>query len=116
MTLAERIRAALVSRTDVEEKKMFGGLSFMVSGQMCCGVRKDDMIVRVEPGQFNELIAKPHVRPLVFSRRPMQGMVYVSERGLQKDVELRTWVQRGVDYIAAHPVSAKRRNRSNTSV
>jgi TfoX-like protein len=50
--LAERVREALADRTDVEEKKMFGGLSFMVAGQMCCGVLKNDLIVRIEPTDF----------------------------------------------------------------
>src|SRR5438094_6420204 len=59
--LAERVRAALADRTDVEEKKMFGGLSFMVAGQMCCGVLKNDLIVRIEPAEFDKLVAQPHV-------------------------------------------------------
>ncbi len=71
--LVGRIRAALADRTDVEEKKMFGGLSFMVAGQMCCGVLKNDLVVRIEPAEFDKLIAQPHVRAFDFTGRPMQG-------------------------------------------
>jgi TfoX/Sxy family transcriptional regulator of competence genes len=110
--LAGRVRAALADRTDVEEKKMFGGLTFMVAGQMCCGVLKNDLIVRIEPTEFDELVAQPHVRPFDFSGRPMQGMVYVDDSGLADPDVLRTWVQRGTDYVAAHPAAAKRRERS----
>ena len=109
--LAGRVRAVLADRTDVEEKKMFGGLSFMVAGQMCCGVLKNDLVVRIEPAEFDKLVAQPHVRPFDFSGRPMQGMVYVENNGLADPEALQTWVQRGTDYIAAHPAAAKRRRR-----
>ena len=109
--LAGRVRAELADRTDVEEKKMFGGLTFMVAGQMCCGVLKNDLIVRVEPAVFDDLVAQPHVRPFDFSGRPMQGMVYVENSGLGDPEVLRTWVQRGTAYVAAHPASPRRRKR-----
>jgi len=109
--LAGRVRTALADRTDVEEKKMFGGLSFMVAGQMCCGVLKNDLVVRVEPADFDELVAQPHVRPFDFTGRPMQGMVYVDNSGLTDPEVLLTWVHRGTDYVAAHPAPNKRRKR-----
>jgi TfoX/Sxy family transcriptional regulator of competence genes len=108
--LAGRVRAALADRTDVEEKKMFGGLSFMVAGQMCCGVLKNDLVVRIEPAEFDTLAAKPHVRPFDFSGRAMQGMVYVEDSGLADPGVLQRWVHRGTDYVAAHPATAKRRS------
>jgi TfoX/Sxy family transcriptional regulator of competence genes len=109
--LAGRVRAALADRTDVEEKKMFGGLSFMVAGQMCCGVLKNDLVVRIEPAEFDNLVAQPHVRPFDFTGRPMQGMVYVDNGALADPAILRTWVHRGTDYVAAHPAAAKRGKR-----
>jgi TfoX/Sxy family transcriptional regulator of competence genes len=111
--LAERVRAIVADRTDVEEKKMFGGLTFMVAGQMCCGVLKDDLVVRIEPGEFDVLVAQPHVRPFDFTGRPMQGMVYVDHGGLADPEALRRWVQRGADYVAAHPTTSRRRKRAN---
>jgi TfoX/Sxy family transcriptional regulator of competence genes len=109
--LAERVRAALADRTDVEEKKMFGGLTFMVAGQMCCGVLKNDLVIRIEPAEFDALVAQPQVRPFDFSGRPMQGMVYVDNGALADPEALRTWVQRGTDYVSAHHAPAKRRRR-----
>ena len=107
--LAGRVRASLADRTDVEEKKMFGGVSFMVAGQMCCGVLKNDLVVRIEPTEFDKLVAQPHVRPFDFTGRPMQGMVYVDNGALAVPEVLRTWVHRGTDYVAAHRAPAKRR-------
>jgi TfoX/Sxy family transcriptional regulator of competence genes len=109
--LADRVRVVLADRTDVEEKKMFGGLTFMVAGQMCCGVLKNDLVVRIEPGEFDALVAQPHVRPFDFSGRPMQGMVYVDNGALADAELLRTWVRRGTDYVAAHPATSKRKKR-----
>jgi len=109
--LAERIRGVLDGQPSVEEKRMFGGLTFMVGGQMCCGVLKEELVVRIEPAQFDQLSAQPHVRPFDFSGRPMQGMVYVAQQGLTSDAALRQWVQRGLDYVSAHPAEAKRRRR-----
>ena len=109
--LADRVREALSERTDVEEKRMFGGLTFMVAGQMCCGVLKNDFVVRVEPTDFDALVAQPHVRPFDFSGRPMQGMVYVDLDGLSDAEALRIWVKRGTDYVAAHPATGKRSKR-----
>ena len=90
---------------------MFGGLSFMVSGQMCCGVLKNEMVVRIDPDQFDQLSAQPHVRPFDFSGRPMQGMVYVAEQGLTSDEALQLWIKRGVDFVTTHRAPAKRRRR-----
>ena len=113
--LAGRVQALLAERTDVEEKKMFGGLSFMVAGQMCCGVLKNDLIVRIEPAEFDTLVAQPHVRPFDFSGRPMQGMVYVASDALADTDALQAWVQRAIDYIATHPATAKRRKAARRS-
>ena len=109
--LAERVRGALGDRIDVEEKKMFGGVSFMVAGQMCCGVLKDELIVRIEPTDFPALVGQPHVRPFDFTGRPMEGMVYVEKVALADPEVLRTWVERGTQYVAAHPAATRRRKR-----
>jgi TfoX/Sxy family transcriptional regulator of competence genes len=109
--LAGRIRAILAARPDVEEKKMFGGLSFMVAGQMCCGVLKDDLVLRVGEERFGDAMAQPHVRPFDLTGRPSMGMVYVASVGLSSDDTLRAWVQRGVDHVKAHPKTSKRASR-----
>ncbi len=90
---------------------MFGGLSFMVGGQMCCGVLKDDLVVRIGAEHFDDAMAQPHVRAFDFTGRPSTGMVYVSRDGLPDEQVLKEWVQRSVDYTTAHPRAAKRKTQ-----
>jgi TfoX/Sxy family transcriptional regulator of competence genes len=104
--LAERVRAELLPVSNVEEKKMFGGVTFMVSGQMCCGVLKNDLVVKTGPDGFDELVARPHVRPFDFSGRPMVGMVYVASPGVDTDEQLHEWIARGLDFVKQHPKDA----------
>jgi TfoX/Sxy family transcriptional regulator of competence genes len=105
--LASRVRTVLAEQPDVEEKGMFGGLSFMVGGQSCCAVLKDDLVIRVGSDHYDEVLAEPHVRPFDFTGRPSRGMVYVASTGLASEQALRAWVQRGLDYVKAHPKAAK---------
>ena len=109
--LAARVRSALANRQDVEEKKMFGGITFMVAGQMCCGVLKNDLIVKVDAGDSPKLLEQADVRPFDFSGKPMLGMLYVSPGALREDAALRQWVSRGVDYVEAHPKAEKAKRR-----
>jgi TfoX/Sxy family transcriptional regulator of competence genes len=109
--LAARVRAAIAAQPDVEEKKMFGGVTFMVAGQMCCGVLKSDLVVRVGETGYAEALADPHVRPFDFSGRPGPGMVYVASAALTSEQALGAWVQRGVDYVTTHPRTAAKRKR-----
>ena len=67
--LAARVRAFLADRTDVSERKMFGGLTFMVGGNMCCGVNEDELIVRLDPGREDDALARPHARAMDFTGR-----------------------------------------------
>jgi TfoX/Sxy family transcriptional regulator of competence genes len=101
--LARRVRAALDTQPAVEEKRMFGGLTFMVGGQMCCGVLRDELVVRVGAERLDDALGQPHVRPMDFTGRRSTGMVYVTQDGLRTDQALAAWVQLGIDYIAAHP-------------
>jgi TfoX/Sxy family transcriptional regulator of competence genes len=80
----------------VVEKKMFGGLTFMVAGKMACGVVHDDLMVRVGPDGDEAALAEPHTRPMDFTGRPMRGMVYVDPAGLATDADLGHWVDRAV--------------------
>ena len=105
--LASRVRTVLAGQPEVVEKRMFGGVSFMVGGQSCCAVLKDDLVVRVGAEQFDEVLAEPHVRPFDFTGRPSTGMVYVASTGLSSEQALCAWVQRGLDYVKAHPKAAK---------
>ena len=101
--LAQRVRATLAEHDAVDEKKMFGGLTFMLNGNMCCGIIRDDLMVRVGPDTYADALAQPHVRWLDFTGRPMRGIVVVAAAGLESDVDLETWVQRGVAFVNGLP-------------
>lgn len=93
--LAARVRAVLARRTDVSERKMFGGLTFMVGGHMCCGVNGDELIVRLDPDREDDALERPHARPMDFTGRPMRGFVTVEPEGLN-GAQLKRWVQEAV--------------------
>jgi TfoX/Sxy family transcriptional regulator of competence genes len=94
--LALRVRAVLADRDDVEERRMFGGLTFMVAGHMAVGVVGEDLMVRVGPAGFQDALARPHVRPMDFTGRPSRSAVYVAPAGVVDDGDLAVWVGRGV--------------------
>jgi TfoX/Sxy family transcriptional regulator of competence genes len=100
--LAARVRALLANRTDVSERQMFGGLTFMVGGHMCCGVNRDELIVRLDPDREDEALAKPHARPMDFTGRPMRGFVTVRPQAL-KGAGLKRWVREAVARAESMP-------------
>jgi hypothetical protein len=101
--LAGRIRTALRDHPNLSEQKSFGGISFLLNGNMACGVIKEELIVRVGPEKHAELLALPHARPFDFTGRPMKGWLTVEPGGLGTDQDLEAWVQRGVDFAASLP-------------
>ena len=101
--LAERIRRALAGRQGVSEKKMFGGIAFMLRGNMFCGIVRDDLMVRVGLERHEEALAQPHARPMDFTGRPMRGMVYVGPEGCRTDEALKRWVEQGLNFAATLP-------------
>lgn len=100
--LAARIRALLADRADVSERKMFGGLTFMVSGNMCCGVNGDELIVRLDPGREGDALARPHARPMDFTGRRMRGFITVRPDGLSGS-HLDRWVHEAVARAGSLP-------------
>jgi TfoX/Sxy family transcriptional regulator of competence genes len=106
--LAQRIRSALRGRDDVVEKKMFGGLTFMVAGRMAIGVVHDDLMVRVGLDGHDEALTEPGTRPMDFTGRPMRGMVYVASAAVATDADLRRWVDRAVRVATAQGTPAAR--------
>lgn len=102
-SLAERVRQQLRKQSSLEEKKMFGGLAFMVKGHMCCGIVGNELMVRVGPEQHAEALQQPHTRPMDFTGKPMKGMVYIAAAGLAKDAALRAWVERGLKFVCKLP-------------
>jgi TfoX/Sxy family transcriptional regulator of competence genes len=106
--LAERVREALpadvVAR--VTERKMFGGLAFMLDGNMLVGIVGDELMARLGPDAADAALERPHVRIMDFSGRPMKGMVFV-EPGALDDEELTRWVAGALDFVAALPPKEK---------
>jgi hypothetical protein len=89
---AQRLREVFGERNDVTEKKMFGGIAFMVRGNMCCGVIGETLMARVGPEQYNEALTRPHARGTNFTGKPIKGFVQVDPTGFEADVELKSWV------------------------
>jgi len=114
LKIAERVRRSLSSQRDVVEKRMVGGLSFVVGGSMCCGVTGSALMVRVGAEARERALARPHVRPMEFAGRPLAGFVLVDPDGFRTDAALAAWVQQGLDFAATLPVKrpAARRSRS----
>ncbi len=101
--LADRVRELLTPREGVSERKMFGGIAFMVGGNMACGVIGDEIMVRLDREDAERAAAEPHVRPMDFTGRPMPGMIYVSPEGVAADEELASWIEAGADHAASLP-------------
>lgn len=101
--LAQRVREALSVREDISEKKMFGGLSFLLGGNMAVGVIGEDLIVRVGPHDYEEALSHEHARAFDFTGRTMSGWVVVKPEGLEEDEDLTEWVLRGVGFAGTLP-------------
>jgi hypothetical protein len=106
-SLLARVRAALARRRGVSEKRMFGGVAFMLRGHMCCGILGTTLMVRLAPGEAQALLAPPHVRPMDFTGRPMRGFLYVAGPALRTAPQLKKWVDRAVAYAASLPPKQK---------
>jgi TfoX/Sxy family transcriptional regulator of competence genes len=101
--LASRVRRALGSRRDLEEKQMFGGLAFMVRGHMAAGIIKTTLMIRVDAADQDELLEEPHTRPMDFTGRPMRGFLYVDPPGIASEPALKRWIGLGVAYAESKP-------------
>ena len=101
--LAQRVREALEGQSRLVERKMFGGIAFMVQGNIACGVMNDELIVRVGPDQYSAALAKPHTRVFDFTGRPMKGFVVVTSKGHASDEALEEWVRQGVQFALSLP-------------
>jgi TfoX/Sxy family transcriptional regulator of competence genes len=102
-SLADRVRAALAGTPGLREKRMFGGLCFLVRGNMACGIVRDTLMVRVGPDGYAAALAEPHAREMDFTGRPLRGMVYVDAAGVRTDADLAAWVGRGTAFAGALP-------------
>ena len=101
--LAERIRERIEDQPGVSERRMFGGLAFLVNGNMAVGVVGDELMVRVGPDRYEEALRAPHAGPMDFTKRPLRGFVFVAAAGFEEDEELHRWIERGVRFAASLP-------------
>lgn len=98
-TLAARIRALLDGRTDIVERRMFGGLAFLADGHMCFGVHGQELIVRLVDAEMSIALARPHVRPMDLTGRPLRGFVFVSLAGARTTRALERWIGEGLRFV-----------------
>ena len=101
--LIERIRAILKHRNGYSEKKMFGGVAFMIGGNMCCGPWGDSLIVRLSKDDHEETQTEPHVRPMDITGKVMRGWALIEPAGIETDGQLKAWVRRAVKFAASLP-------------
>ena len=103
-SLALRVSEILLELPDFEEKKLFGGIGYLIHGNMACGVVEEDLVVRVGPEAYPDMLSQPHTRPFDFTGRPMKGWVMVDFNGDENtDDILKAWVQRGVEFATTLP-------------
>lgn len=101
--LAQRLREIFTDREDIEEKKMFGGLAIMLSGNMCCGVVGEELMARVGPDQYDSALKQAHARHMDFTGKVLKGFVYVGVQGIMSDKDLESWVRRCEKFVCSLP-------------
>ena len=101
--LAARVREQISARADVTEKKMFGGIGFLLNGNILVGVWKESLVVRLGKEEGGETLKEPHVKEFDITGRPMKGWVMVEPEGIEGDEELSAWIQRSVKFVGKLP-------------
>jgi TfoX N-terminal domain len=101
--LAERIRKALARKSGVGEKKMFGGVCFLLHGNLLAGVWKDSLVARLGPDEGEAALREPHVREFDITGRPMRNWVLVGPEGVEGDDQLRVWIERATKFVRTLP-------------
>ena len=97
--LAERIRAALKRQSGITEKKMFGGICFLLHGNMLVAIWIDGLVARLGPEVGQAALAQPHVRPMDLTGRPMKGWVIIAPEGIAADSDLKSWIQLAKEFV-----------------
>ena len=106
-SLAARIRDALARKKGVEERKMFGGVGFLLHGNLLVGVWKDALVARLGPEEGEEALREPHVKEFDVTGRAMKGWVLVGPEGVEDDEQLTDWIERAVKFVRALPAKEK---------
>ena len=101
--LAERMSVMLKVSNDIKKKKMFGGIGFLVNGNMDCGVNKQDLILRISENDFKKALKQPYVRIFNMTGKPMNGWILISSDGYKSDKALLGWIKKGIAYAKSLP-------------
>lgn len=101
--LADRIRHSFGGENRVEEKKMFGGVGFLLNGNMCVGVWKDSLVARLGPDQASAALQEPFVGEFDITGRPMKGWVLIAPEGLDTDEQLKAWIDHAMRFVETLP-------------
>ncbi len=110
--LADRVREIIsATKENIEEKKMFGGLCFMVNDKMCVGVQQNNLMLRIAPEKFEEALEKEGCRPMEFGGRTMTGFVYLDESVLNTKKKLETWMKLPLAYNKIAKPSKKKKSK-----
>jgi TfoX/Sxy family transcriptional regulator of competence genes len=112
--LADRVRRLLTHRP-VAAKRMFGGLTFMLSGNMLCCVSEKGLMVRVGAAAEAEALAKPHATPCLGAGRPMAGFIMVAPPGVAADADLEDWLGRALQYVETLPPKEAKPRKQRTA-
>ena len=109
LKLAERIRQQLTEQTDVVEKEMMGGLTFMVNGKMCVGIIDDELMCRINPALHESSVERTGCRTMDFTKRPMKGYVMVDETGMGTGKQLKYWMDLALEFNKIAKAAKKRK-------
>ncbi|MBY0471541.1 TfoX/Sxy family protein [bacterium] len=112
--LAERIRRTIQGKSGFSEKRMFGGLAFMLGDKMCCGVIADRLVARLGPKQSEVALKNIHVSPMDFTGRPLKGYVYIGSLGFKSDAILNTWIQQAIAFTSTLVRKSGNRSKRKT--
>lgn len=110
--LADRVREQMSGQSKLEEKRMMGGLTFMVNGKMCVGILNDDLMVRLAPEVYDEALERPGCRAMDFTGKPMKGFVFVDPEGTKGVKQLSYWISLGLDFNKRAKASKKKKSKS----
>ena len=109
--LAQRVRERLAAQRKVEEKKMMGGLTFMVNGKMCVGILRDDLMARIGPEVHETALTKKGCREMDFTGKPMKGFVFIDPEGTKRKADLDYWIELALDFNTRAKALNKRKKK-----
>lgn len=108
--LAQRIRDLFIGERNIVERKMFGGLAFMLNQHMCCGIADNKFMGRIGAEQYQKALNRKHVTPMDFTGRPLTGIIYVLPEGIKTRRQLAGWIDQCVSYVETLPPKKKKKS------